>query len=233
MARVLPGFGNGHQLGLELSCHLHHGGQAGMGINAKDHDRCMKLFQRHHHFFGVFRLRHNAQIVFHGQHLGRAGAEDCLVVSQNDLQHYLAPLLLRINLYWSITQATPLLDFFFLVVEFEFAPAAAAALASLRTTRPVQWTSTSPGVPSTLAGKVMSNSMLEPMARSRSAIIYTPAALMFPVVAPSSPPLPWILIGSSSGNRFPVLASSDIHYTPQQTPLPGEKGIFKRWKVDE
>jgi hypothetical protein len=42
---------------------------------------------------------------------------------------------------------------------------------------------------------------------------------MFPVVAPSSPPLPWILIGSSSGNRFPVLASSDIHYTPQQTPL--------------
>src|ERR1041385_3009897 len=50
---------------------------------------------------------------------------------------YLAPLLLRINLYWSITQATPLLDFFFLV-EFEFAPAAAAALASLRTTRPVR-----------------------------------------------------------------------------------------------
>src|SRR5579859_1828859 len=145
---------------------------------------------------------------------------------------YLAPLLLRINLYWSITQATPLLDFFFLV-EFEFAPAAAAALASLRTTRPVQWTSTSPGVPSTLAGKVMSNSMLEPMARSRSAIIYTPAALMFPVVAPSSPPLPWILIGSSSGNRFPVLASSDIHYAPQHRPCLGEKGIFKRWKVDE
>src|SRR5712672_1398639 len=145
---------------------------------------------------------------------------------------YLAPLLLRINLYWSITQATPLLDFFFLV-EFEFAPAATAALASLRTTRPVQWTSTSPGVPSTSAGKVMSNSMLEPMARSRSAIIYTPAALMFPVVALSSTPLPWILIGNSSGNRFPVLASSDIYYTPQQTPLSGERGIFKRWKVDE
>src|SRR6476646_1988594 len=141
---------------------------------------------------------------------------------------YLAPLLLRINLYWSITQATPLLDFFFLVVEFEFAPAAAAAVASLRTTRPVQWTSTSPGVPSTLAGKVISNSMLEPMARSRSAIIYTPAALMFPVVAPSSPPLPWILIGSSSGNRFPVLASSDIHYSSANAPCLGNQGIFKR-----
>src|SRR6476646_5732267 len=170
MPRILSGFGNRHQLGLELSCHLHHGRQAGMGVNAKDHDRGMKLFQRHHHFFGVFRLRHNAQIVFHGQYFCRAGTEDCLVVSQNDLQHYLAPLLLRINLYWSITQATPLLDFFFLL-ELELAPAAAAVLASFRTTRPVQWTSTSPGVPSTLAGKVMSNSMLEPIARSRSAII--------------------------------------------------------------
>src|SRR5436305_4524590 len=138
---------------------------------------------------------------------------------------YLAPLLLRMNLYWSITQATPLLDFFFLL-ELELAPAAAAALASLRTTRPVQWSSTSPAVPSTLAGKVISNSMLEPMARSRSAMIYTPAALMFPVVALSSPLSPWILIGNSSGNRFPVLASSDIHYTPQQRPCPGKLGAF-------
>ena len=65
-----------------------------MGVNAKDHDGCMKLFQRHHHFFGVFRLRHNAQIVFHGQYFCRAGAEDCLVVSQNDLQHLLGPFAL-------------------------------------------------------------------------------------------------------------------------------------------
>src|ERR1700704_4073789 len=134
-----------------------------MGFNAKDHDGGMEFFQGHHHLLSVFRLRHNAQIVFHGKDLGRARSEDCLVVSQNDLQHYLAPLLLRINLYWSITQATPFLAFFFLLelefaflLELEVAPAAAPA--SLRTTRPVQWTSTSPGVPSTLAGNVTSNS---------------------------------------------------------------------------
>src|SRR5947209_535785 len=194
-----------------------------MSVSAKDHDRGVEFFQRHHHLFRVFRLRHNAQVVFHRQYLGCAGAKDCLIVCQNDLQHYLAPLLLRMNLYWSITQATPLLDFFFLL-EFAFAPAAAAALASLRTTRPVQWTSTSPGVPSTFAGKVISNSILEPMARSRSAIIYTPAALMFPVVALSSPLSPWILIGNSSGNRFPVLASSDMN-SPQLGP---GKGPFYR-----
>ncbi len=70
-----------------------------MGFNAEDHDRGVEFFQRHHHFLSVLGLRHNAQIVFHGQDFSRARAEDCLVVSQNDLQHYLAPLLLRINLY--------------------------------------------------------------------------------------------------------------------------------------
>src|SRR5437899_957424 len=167
---VLSGLGDRHQLGLEFSCRLHHGGKAGVGLNAKDHDCGVEFLERHHHLLSVLRLRHNAQIIFNGQNFGRAGAEDCLVVSQNDLQHYLAPLLLRMNLYWSITQATPLLDFFFLL-ELELAPAAAAALASFRTTRPVQWTSTSPGVPSTLAGKVMSNSMFDPIARSRSAMM--------------------------------------------------------------
>jgi hypothetical protein len=39
--------------------------------------------------------------------------------------------------------------------------------------------------------------------------MYTPAALILAVVALSSPRLPWILMGSSSGNRFPVLASDD------------------------
>src|SRR5262249_43098942 len=140
---------------------------------------------------------------------------------------YLAPLLLRMNLYWSITQATPL--FFLRFVELELAPAAAAP-SSLRTTRPVQWTSTSPGVPSTSFGKVISNSMLEPTARSRSAIMYTPAALMLPVVALSSPPLRWILMGSSSGNRFPVLASSDIN-SPRQAPT--RKGPFCAVEEDD
>src|SRR4029077_7477337 len=53
---------------------------------------------------------------------------------------------------------------------------------------------------------------------------------MFPVVALSSPLLPWILIGSSSGNRFPVLASSDINYSSTFLPQPG-KGIF--WTVEK
>jgi hypothetical protein len=53
---------------------------------------------------------------------------------------------------------------------------------------------------------------------------------MFPVVALSSPLLPWILIGNSSGNRFPVLASSDINYSSTFCPNPG-KGYF--WTVEK
>src|ERR1700748_522288 len=49
---------------------------------------------------------------------------------------YLAPLLLRMNLYWSITQATPL--FLLLRLLLELALAAAAALASFRTSRCAQ-----------------------------------------------------------------------------------------------
>src|SRR5437868_12757130 len=52
---------------------------------------------------------------------------------------------------------------------------------------------------------------------------------MLPVVALSSPPLPWILIGNSRSNRFPVLASSDIHCSSKIAPT-RERAIFKRWK---
>src|ERR1051326_2375539 len=53
---------------------------------------------------------------------------------------------------------------------------------------------------------------------------------MLPVVALSSPPLPWILMGSSSGNRFPVLASSDINLSSTLAPHPREGAIFRGGK---
>src|SRR5438874_8865544 len=52
---------------------------------------------------------------------------------------------------------------------------------------------------------------------------------MLPVVALSSPPLPWILIGNSRSNRFPVLGSSDIHCSSKIAPT-RERAIFRRWK---
>src|SRR4029077_21170493 len=50
----------------------------------------------------------------------------------------------------------------------------------------------------------------EPISIAESARMYTPAALRFPVTPAASPPVSplWILIGNSSGNRFPVRASS-------------------------
>src|SRR5438270_3940199 len=116
----------------------------------------MEFFDSHDHFVRRFSLGHNAQVVFHGQDFRDAGTEYCLVISQNDLQHYLLPLL-RMNLYWSITHATPFLAF----LPLPFLP-----LPSLRTIRPVQCTSTSLAVPSTLAGRVISNSIGEPTGRS-------------------------------------------------------------------
>jgi hypothetical protein len=50
----------------------------------------MELFQRHQHFFRVFSLGNNAKIVLNGKDFGGPGAKDCLVVSQNDLQHLFA-----------------------------------------------------------------------------------------------------------------------------------------------
>jgi hypothetical protein len=71
----------------------------------------------------------------------------------------------------------------------------------------------------------MSNAIGDPTGRSVSAMMYTPAALMSAVVALSSPLLLWILMGSSSGKRFPVLAS-DIGLLTN-TPNP-RKGALQR-----
>src|SRR5215510_10916500 len=109
---------------------------------------------------------------------------------------YFLPLFLRMNLYWSITQATP-----FLVLPLPF------SLVSRRTTRPVQCTSTSLGVPSTFAGSVISNSIDDPTERSVLAWMYTPAELTLAVVASAAAFLRLMRIGNCSGNRFPVLAS--------------------------
>jgi len=49
-------------------------GRLGWVSGSEDHDRGVEFFQSHHHLFSVFGLRHNPQIVFHGQNLGRAGA---------------------------------------------------------------------------------------------------------------------------------------------------------------
>jgi hypothetical protein len=45
-------------------------------------------------FLPVLNAADSAAHVFHGQDFGRAGAEDCLVVSQNDLQHLFGPFAL-------------------------------------------------------------------------------------------------------------------------------------------
>src|SRR5215469_14097307 len=61
-----------------------------MNIGAEDHDGGVELLQRHYHFFQVFSLRHNTQVVFNRKDLGCSSAEDCLVIGQNDLQHLFA-----------------------------------------------------------------------------------------------------------------------------------------------
>src|ERR1700750_2844548 len=57
-------------------------------------------------------------------------------------------------------------------------------------------------------------------------MMYTPAALIFAVVALSSPRLPWILMGSSSGNLFPVLASDDKVPPRKKHPRPPNRGLY-------
>src|SRR3984885_10683483 len=101
------------------------------------------------------------------------------------------------NSYESITQATP-------------RPSPPLPVSSARTTRPLHWMVTFSWPPVISGGSVISNSTGEPISMEESARMYTPAALRFPVIPSESPPVSplWILIGNSSGNRFPVRASS-------------------------
>src|SRR5713226_5644907 len=100
------------------------------------------------------------------------------------------------NSYESITQATP-------------RPSSPLPDSSVRTTRPLHWILTFSVPPVTSGGSVISNSTGEPTSSEASARMYTPAARRFPVTPRASPSESslWILIGSSSGNLFPVRAS--------------------------
>src|SRR3984957_543370 len=89
-------------------------------------------------------------------------------------------------------------------------PSPPSPVSSARTTRPLHWMVTCSCPPVISGGSVISNSTGEPISIEESARIYTPAALRFPVIPLASPPGSplCILIGNSSGNRFPVRASS-------------------------
>src|SRR5208283_3563478 len=63
------------------------GVEVGVKASGNDQHRGAKLVERHEHLLGSLRLRHYAHLVFYGQHLGDASAENRLIVGQNKFQH--------------------------------------------------------------------------------------------------------------------------------------------------
>ena len=55
-----------------------------------DQHRGAELVERHEHLLGGLRLGDNAHLVFNRQHFGDSRAENCLVVCQNQFQHWLS-----------------------------------------------------------------------------------------------------------------------------------------------
>ena len=62
-------------------------GKLGMQAEREDQHVGAEFFQRHDGLFIVVGLRDHAHFIFHRQHLGGAGAEDSLVIGQNQFQH--------------------------------------------------------------------------------------------------------------------------------------------------
>ena len=67
------------------------GGENGVEVGVKasgdDEHGGAEFIERHEHLFGGLGLRDDAHLVFNGQHLGNASAENCLIIGQNKLQH--------------------------------------------------------------------------------------------------------------------------------------------------
>jgi len=122
-------------------------------------------------------------------------------------------VLFRTNRYWSITHAMPR----------SLSRTAAGfvlgtrRLASALTTRPAQRIFTSHSVPNTWRGNTISNVILEPTFKGRSALTCKPAALTSVVVALCLRG-EWfsvMVMGNCKGNRCPVRASCTVPPAPR------------------
>ena len=85
--RVLAVFHHQHQAGVEAGGVGDDFRELGMQAEREDQHVGAKFFQRHDGLFIVVGLRDHAHLIFHRQHLGGAGAEDSLVIGQNQFQH--------------------------------------------------------------------------------------------------------------------------------------------------
>ena len=88
LLRALAGIGQDDDAGLRLVGALHDGGKVVVESRRNHQYRGAKLIQRHEHLFRSLRLGHDAHLVFHRQHFGDARPEDCLVVGQNQFEHF-------------------------------------------------------------------------------------------------------------------------------------------------
>ena len=86
--RALAGIGEDDHASLRFVRSLHDGGKIVVKSRRRDQHRGTEFVQSHEHLLRRLRLGNNTHLVFHRQHLGNASPEDCLVIGQNQFEHF-------------------------------------------------------------------------------------------------------------------------------------------------